>query len=192
MGGVNNIHLLTLCFEEHQTHLTNHTILMKKLVLPLLALIVAFAANAALTALHIHTASQGVITVLLDNEPTLTFNDDRSVTIESTGDNTLPPVQLDFDDIESCEYGDADDYTPSSINSTADDDTVPAITVRIDASGATFANLPDNATIEIYGINGALVRTATPGTDTYSIDRSSLQRGVYIVRIGQFITKLSL
>lgn len=164
---------------------------MKKLVLPLLALVVTFAANAALTALHIHTASQGVITVLLDNEPTLTFNDDRSVTIATTGDETQPPVQLDFDDIESCEYGDANDYTPGSINSIADE-TVPSITVSLDAAGVTFANLPGNATVEIYGINGMLVHTNTPGTDTYSIDRSSLQRGIYIVRIGRFVTKLSL
>lgn len=164
---------------------------MKKTVLLLVTLLVVLAAKAALTALHIHTASQGVITVLLDNEPTLTFNDNRSVTIETEGDDAQPPVQLDFDDIESCEYGDADDYKPNGIKSVSNNP-VSTITVRIDAAGATFSNIPDNAAVEVYGINGGLIHSVTPQTGICTIARSSLPRGIYIVRIGTFVTKLSL
>ena len=59
-------------------------------------------ASAALTALHIHTSSHGVITLMLDEQPELTFNDDRSITVAVKADPTVEPVSISFDDVESC------------------------------------------------------------------------------------------
>ncbi len=164
---------------------------MKKFLLLVIALLGCFTANAALTALHIHTASHGIITLLLEDEPVLTFNDDRSVTIEVKADADQDPIRLDFEDIDSCEYGDEYDYTPNAVDEIAPEET-QAVTVRIDGSGVEFGNLPDGADIEVYNLGGVRVLNASTHDNTYYLDRSALSHGVYIVRIGAFVTKLSL
>ena len=145
------------------------------------------AAMAAITALHIHTSTHGVVTVLLDDEPVLEFNDDRTVTASTPSKPDSEPLTLDFDDIDKCEYGEPDDYTSSLIETTKS-----AITVRLDADGVTFGNLPDGAEIEVYAIDGTVVLRTNPGLDAFRLDRQMLGHGVRIVRIGQFTTKLTL
>lgn len=164
---------------------------MKKLITFLFILCGFCMAHAALTALHIHTASRGVITLLLADEPVLTFNDDRSMTIETPSAPDTEPIKLDFDDIETCEYGDTNDYESDAIENVNDDNT-PAITVLLTSSSVTFGNLSDDATVEVYSINGTLALKATPTAESFTIDRSTLPHGVYIVRIGKFVTKLSI
>ena len=164
---------------------------MKKLFLLIVGLLGFATAQAALTALHIHTVSNGVITVLLDNEPILQFNNDRSITITVSDQTGQDLIRLDFDDIKKCEYGDKDDYTLNEVNDIVQDLT-PAITVSIVGGDITFGNLPDCAEIEIYNLGGKRVFNTSGVGSTYRLDRSGLSHGIYIVRIGFFVTKLSL
>lgn len=164
---------------------------MKKLLLLAIAMWACVTADAALTALHIHTSTHGIVTILLDDEPVLTFNDDRSVTVEVPGDPESEPMRLDFDDIDKCEYGDRNDYVPEGVNDIVADK-AQAITVRADASGVTFGNLPQGATVEIYNLSGIKVFNAPVCDNTFYLERSSLPHGIYVVRIGDFVTKLSL
>lgn len=146
-------------------------------------------ASAALTALHIHTSSHGVITLMLDEQPELTFNDDRSITVAVKADPTVEPVSISFDDVESCNYGDKDDY--SSVSAPASDSEV-AISVEIGAEAVIFAGVAGGSTVEVYNLAGVRVVDDTASDGVFSLRRDTLAHGVYIVRIGKFVTKLSL
>ena len=164
---------------------------MKKTFLTLLALTLCFlASSAALTALHIRTASQGVITLLLDDEPVLNFNDDRSITIEVPNDPDYEPVSITFDDVEACEYGDVADYEESSVSTVVAP--VSSVSVSFDRGGVMFANIPDNAIVEVFTLNGTKALTAPAPDGSFYLLRDALPAGIYIVRIGSFSCKLSL
>lgn len=139
-------------------------------------------------ALHIHSTSRGVVTVLLADGPVLTFNNDRSLTVEAPSKPGIEPVVLDFDDIEKCEYGAQGDY--SSVREMAGE-TMSAITVALDSDGVTFAGIPEGTFVEVYSIQGLPVKSEKSVSGSYRLERSSLGHGVYIVRIGVFVTKLS-
>ncbi|MBD5233000.1 MAG: T9SS type A sorting domain-containing protein [Bacteroidales bacterium] len=145
---------------------------------------------AALTALHLHTHNQGIITLQLSDEPQLTFNDDNSITIETPKNPEVEPIQLYFDEIEKCEYGNVDDFTSGVSNIAADKH--DNIKIRIDGTGVTFLNLNPGALVEVYDLNGRQALSSTSETETFTLDRSLLGHGIYIVRIGGFTTKLSL
>lgn len=165
---------------------------MKKFLLFFFSLaICGGVASAALTALHIHTSSQGVITLMLDEQPELTFNDDRSITVAVKADETVSPISISFDEVESCNYGDKDDY--SSVTAPGSDAAAESsVTVKIGADAVVFSGIADNAAVEVYTIAGVRVADGTATDGTYILRRDSLPHGVYIVRIGKFVTKLSL
>lgn len=163
---------------------------MKKLLFFIITfMICASASFAAITALHIHTASQGVITLLLENEPELTFNDDRSITVEVKADPTAAPVSISFDDVQSCDYGEKDKY--SGVAKT-DVDSGDAICVKIGAEAVVFTGIADNAQVEVYNISGFRVISKASVDGAFTLRRDAVGHGVYIVRIGKFVTKLSL
>lgn len=148
-------------------------------------------ASAALTALHIHTSSHGVITLMLDEQPELTFNDDRSITVAVKADPTVEPVSISFDDVESCNYGDKDDYSSVSVP-VSDAEAETAVMVKIGADAVTFSGISDDAAVEVYSLAGVKMAGGTAADGTYTLRRDALTHGVYIVRIGKFVTKLSL
>lgn len=163
---------------------------MKKLLFFIITfMICASASFAAITALHIHTASHGVITLLLEDEPELTFNEDRSITVEVKADPTAEPVSISFDDVQSCDYGEKDKY--SGITKT-DANPGDAICVKIGAEAVVFTGIADNAAVEIYNISGNRVISEASADGAFSLRRDIVGHGVYIVRIGKFVTKLSL
>lgn len=165
---------------------------MKKLIFAALMLLSAFTMSAALTALHIHTASRGVVTLLLEDEPELTFNEDRSITVEVTSPSAEPtePINLSFDDVEGCTYGDANDYVEDGVSSAVVDND-NEIVIHFDGNLVIFDGVPQSLTAEVYSLNGTKVANVPAMDGTVSLDRSTLGRGVYIVRIGTFVTKLS-
>lgn len=164
---------------------------MKKIILTFVALAMGvFASSAALTAMHIRTSSQGVITLLLEDEPVLNFNEDRSITIDVANDPDYEPISITFDEVEGCEYGEVDDYEEMSVTTVA----IPVsnITVSFGREGVKFANITDASTVAVYTLNGAKALSAPVTDGEYHLLRNSLPGGVYIVRIGTFSIKLSL
>ena len=163
---------------------------MKKILLFVAALAMCAASGyAALTALHIHTTTQGVITLMLEDKPMLIFNDDRSIDIIPSTVSESEPISVSFDDVETCKYGDTDPST-ESVGSIAGDES--SITVRIGADAVTFEGIAGETAVEVYNIAGMHILTGAPCEGSYVLSRGDLQRGIYIVRIGKFVTKLSI
>ena len=163
---------------------------MKKLFLTLLALSAgALTGFAALTALHIHTSSHGIITLLLEKEPSLIFNDDRTITVEVPSDPGYEPVNISFDDVESCEYGNSNDYVEDSAEEIKD--VVQSIVMTFGPDGVSFANIPDGNKVEVYTLSGTMLLNVASEQGGYTLARNSFQPGIYIVRIGRFATKIS-
>lgn len=145
--------------------------------------------QAALTALHIHTTDHGIITLALDDKPQLTFNDDRSITVEVTANPESQPITLSFDDVENCEYGDKGDYT-ESVSLISDDQS--RVCVTITSQTVEFSNLAREAKVEVYSLSGVQILSAPAKDGAFTLYRDRLQHGIYIVRAGKFTTKLSL
>lgn len=163
---------------------------MKKTAFLIFALACSvFACNAALTALHIHTTSHGIITLMLDEEPELTFNDDRSITVEVKSNPEAEPVSISFDEVETCQYGDKDDYDDSGIDAATSNE---GITVKIGTDAVVITGLTAGIAVEVYDISGMRVTGATAAEGNFTLRRDSLGNGVYIIRAGSFVTKLSL
>lgn len=164
---------------------------MKKSILLIAALFACTIPGfAGMTALHIHTAAYGLITVLLEEKPVLTFNDDNSLTIEVMARPEQPPMSISFDDIKSCDYGDSDKYNESGVKTVIADEN--AVIVRIDAESVTLEGLTDNSDVEVYNLAGIKVKAGKPFENRFRILRSELAAGIYIVRAGKFVTKLAI
>ncbi len=168
----------------------NKILLMKKTFLTLLALLGGvYASTAALTALHIHTSSQGIITLLLDDEPVLNFNEDRSITIEVPNNSEFEPVSITFDEVESCEYGDVTDYKEESVASPIAP--TSSVIVNFDAENVRFSGITETLEAEIYSVSGIKTLSLPVADGEVVLHRGILPRGVYIVRIGTFVTKIT-
>jgi hypothetical protein len=46
----------------------------------------------------------------------------------------------------------------------------------------TFRNIPENAVIEIYNINGKIVKRISSRCNEYILDISFLKKGLYMIR----------
>lgn len=154
----------------------------------------ALSSFAALTALHIHTASQGIVTILLEEEPEITFNDNRTMTVEIKADtetgNESQPITISFDDVKTCTYGDKDDYVETSVSPIAPDRS--DICISFSGDNVVFSNIPDDTLVDVFTLDGAMVMQGFAKAGSFTIVRRSLEQGIYLVRIGDFATKLSL
>lgn len=164
---------------------------MKKLLLAVLVCIFAVSGSyAALTALHIHTASQGVITLLIADHPTLKFNDDRTLTVTKNDNPNDDPIVLSFEDIDKCEYGDTNDY----VNQDGVSETISTTNIALSfvPEGVKFDNIPADACVEVYNISGQLKTVGHPAEGSYTLARETAGHGIYIVRIAGFVVKVSI
>ena len=65
------------------------------------------------------------------------------------------------------------------------------MTVRVTESALVIENAEEGSNLTIFSIDGKLLLNATIA-DTFSIDRSRFQKGVYIVKINKTTFKLVL
>lgn len=54
-----------------------------------------------------------------------------------------------------------------------------------------FGNLPHDSRVSVVTLDGRTI-VSTTASDTFTLDRSSLTHGIYIVKINNFTTKISL
>lgn len=152
---------------------------MKKLLIIAISLIAGISCAFGIEAngLEVALSSGETATVLFDARPELSFVGSRLVI-------TLPDregLSYELDDVESIVF-----KTVAGI----DDICANTITMEADSQGITFGHLAEGSQVAIYDLQGRTVQSTT-ATERYTIARGTLPRGVYIVKINNFTTKLS-
>ena len=153
---------------------------MRKLLL-LFALMICFAATAAdyPTALRVTNTSGDAMTFLFETQPELQMSAKR-FTVKSTAHPA--GVTFDFDNVEAIDFITA----PTSLEDTPEQGIVMTM-----ANGTLFfTNVPENSPVTVYTTDGRQV-LADNASGEFSINIADMPRGIYIVRLANFATKVS-
>ncbi len=153
---------------------------MKKLflTLALLGSMCGFAAAEEPDAVRIKPVAGDEVVILFTANPEVTYTA-TGVTVSSTQD----PVSFDFDDIEFIDF-----VRSSSVQEVAG----TSVSMRVTPQALIIENAEPGSSLAVFALDGrSLLNTSIPDT-SYSIDRSRLAKGVYIVRINKTTFKISL
>lgn len=152
---------------------------MKKLIL-LVALLASFVGYAAdVTALRVTPTSGEPVTFLLDEKPEINFNGEK-LTVTTTG--KTDGVTFEMDQIDNIDF-----TTVTALEKIEQ----PGIAVRYEAGSVTFSNIPEKSPVSVFTVDGRAV-VQTTASDSFTIGVCDLEKGIYVVRIGRFTTKISL
>ena len=156
--------------------------LMKKILfmLTMLVSICGFAANEEPDAIRVKTTTGSPVVILLASNPEVTYTQ-TGATITATGQN---PVTLDFDDIEFIDF-----VKSSSVKDVATAE--GAVQLRVSADALLVSGAKAGSALAIYTLDGRCVLAATI-PESYSVSRSQLANGVYIVKINKTSFKIIL
>lgn len=152
---------------------------MKKLIIIAISMIAGWACAYAAepNGLEVTLCDGATATVLFDANPELSFTGSKLVV-------TLPDrdgLTYELDAVESIVF---------KTVSGAEDIIADAITMQATAAGVTFGNLGVGTPVTVYDLQGRAVQCAV-ADGSFTLERSTLPRGVYIVKINNFTTKLS-
>lgn len=151
---------------------------MKKILLLTLLALGTLAASAA-DALRVKPAGGEPAHFHFDSMPEISFTGSK-LHVKTTG---AQPVEFDLDDIEALEFVDL-----SGIDSAE----APGLNVFADAQGVHFRGAAQGASAAVYSIAGQLLKAATCPAGEFDLNRDEFGRGIYIVRIDGFTTKVAL
>ena len=154
--------------------------MMKKLFLFAALLFAALAATAAKPSmLKVNLVAGDPVTFLFDTKPEISFlgNQLRVTSLEH-----LAPVTFDFDNIQFLDFPEYDSVgeIPSS-----------EITVATTPQAIVIGNLPEGSVVDVFSINGTNV-FHSEASESCSIDRSRLGKGIFIVKINRTSFKISI
>ena len=153
---------------------------MRKLILLFAAAMVSMAAFAAeRNAVCVTLNSGDKAYFLFDDKPELTFPD-GSLQIATA--NKVDPAYFNIDDVSSVvfeEYSSVD-----KLKSTG-------IVVAYSAEGVAFHNIGINSRVSVADINGRIIVSCV-ADESYSLSRASFNHGVYIVKINNYVIKITL
>ena len=153
---------------------------MRKLIL-LLTLLAADAlggrAQVSLRVIHV-SCDESVFH--LDKQPEVSFLG-GTLTIGCPNEEA---VAFELDDVASIDF-----LGKSGVGSAGA--VAGGISVTVSGGLVTFDGIPAGSLVELYNIAGALV-SSTKSEGSHTIGRSELPGGVYIVKINNFVTKISL
>lgn len=153
---------------------------MRKFIL-LLSLLVATAVGAAAqVSLRVVHASGDESVFYLDRQPEVSFLA-GTLTISCPNEEAQA---FELDDIVSIDFLGKSGVDAAEAAGTG-------ITVTVSGGLVTFGNIPEGSRVEVYNASGALV-SASKAAESHTIGRSELPAGVYIVKINNFVTKVSL
>lgn len=153
---------------------------MKKffLMLTLLGSMCGFASAEEPDAVRIKPVTGDDVVILFTANPEVTYTA-TGVKVSSTQD----PVSFDFDDIEFIDF-----VKSTSVQEVAG----TPISMRVTPQALIIENVESGSSLAVYALDGrAILNTLIPDT-SYSIDRSRLAKGVYIVKINKTTFKISL
>lgn len=143
-------------------------------------LLLCYTTGMAGGSLRVTPRSGTPVTFLFDDQPQITFLA-GNLKIVTSGQNE--PVTFELDDIDSIDFPSA-----SGLSEPAD---TGGIRFTTDAAGVHFFNLAPQSNVEVYTLCGAIADSRTADGEFHLL-RADHKRGVYIVKINQFVTKISL
>ena len=142
---------------------------MKKLVL-ILALLFSFVGAFAEGSLNIRTKSGDVVSIKYAEQPEIKFNGTKMTITTATSDQ---PVVIELSDIDGIEP-----QKNSGIGAVADN----LLTIMSDAAGVHFSG--------VAGVDGRVWVNTVVKDGEYHLYAADFAKGIYIVKINQFTTKV--
>ncbi|MGM9841365.1 MAG: T9SS type A sorting domain-containing protein [Candidatus Limisoma sp.] len=155
---------------------------MKRLIIIAIATVAALlfgvARAAEPNALQVTLKSGEPAIFLFEDSPEISFQAE-SLQITTLGNE---PTTYEIDAVESIDFVDYGGTT--SLNRST-------ILVATTPGQIVFRNLPAGSRVCVVALDGRTI-VDTTASDSFSLDRSSLSHGVYIVKINDFTTKISI
>ncbi|MDE6278039.1 MAG: hypothetical protein K2M06_08030 [Muribaculaceae bacterium] len=151
---------------------------MKKILLLTLLALGALAASAA-DALRVKPAGGEPAHFHFDSMPELSFVGGK-LHVKTSG---AQPVEFDLENIEALDFVDL-----SGIEGAG----APGLHVYADADGVHFRGAAEGAMAAVYSISGQLLKAAACPAGEFDLSRAEYGRGIYIVKIDAFTTKVAL
>lgn len=149
---------------------------MRKLFTLVALLLGGAMAYASPDAMQIELNTGEPVVFHLSQSPEVSFVGDI-VKIKSTQPDSN--VEFEIDDVKSINFIE---------NSSVEEIDAAAIVVKSTPAELIISNLPEKSVVGIYSVDGRCVASAIV-TGEYTVDKSSLPHGVYVVRANNFVTK---
>lgn len=153
---------------------------MKKIFLLLALLGSMIGVNAAEVpdAVRVKPATGDAVVILFSANPEVTYTS-TGATISATGHDA---VSIDFDDIEFIDF-----VKMSSVSEVAG----TQVSLRVTQDAIVIEGAEAGSQLSVYTLDGRAVLNTT-FSDAYSVERSRLAKGAYIVRINKTTFKILL
>ena len=152
---------------------------MRKLLF-FFALLIMGVAHAEPDVLRVSLATGEPVTFGFAAEPEISFTGHvLSVKSKLSAD----PVRFELDDVVAVEF-----VTNSGFDAA---DAQAGISVTAMRDSVVFGNLPENSAVSVYSLDGRMV-LVTFAEGSWMLDRGMFGQGVYIVKINNFVTKISI
>ena len=152
---------------------------MKTLLLAAICLMASAIGQATVVnCLEVVLTSGPSATFLFEASPEITFVDSKLQI--TTADEAS--VAYDLDDVVDIQFKTLDSALAADLQS---------LTITATGDGILVGNLPEDSSVAVYDLNGrALIQTVA--SDTFAVSRQDLGRGVYVLKINNFVTKITL
>ncbi|MGN0222593.1 MAG: T9SS type A sorting domain-containing protein [Muribaculaceae bacterium] len=152
---------------------------MKTLLLAAICLMASAIGQASVVdCLEVVLTSGPCATFLFDRQPEITFVDSK-LQITTADDSS---VAYDLDDVVDIQFKTFDSTLAADLQS---------ITITATGEGIVVANLPADSSVAVYDLNGRAIIQAV-ASESFTISRQDLGRGVYVLKINNFATKITL
>ncbi len=117
------------------------------------------------------------------------FEDSPEVTVSAgklivASKSAASPVEIEIDNITEITFG-----TPASVSAPGRDSGIVCV---LQSGAALFKGIPEGRVAEICGVDGRIVPAPAVTGGELRLDSDSLGKGIFIVRIGTFTTKVTL
>lgn len=152
---------------------------MKKVLL-IAGLMMCYLLSMASGSMTINSKSGESVKFEFDSQPEVSFLGDKLL-VKTADAGT--PVEFEMDDIDSISMSDSSGVSETEAST---------ILMRATSMGVMFSNLPADSEIYVYSINGGVVKHLRSNDTQFELRRDELAKGVYIVKINNFTSKITL
>lgn len=129
----------------------------------------------------VNTSVSEPLVVLFEAQPEVTVSDGKLVVASKSAASS---VEIEISNITEITFG-----IPASISAPGRDSGIVCV---LQSGAAFFKGIPEGRVAEICGVDGRIVPAPAVTGGELRLDSDSLGKGIFIVRIGTFTTKVTL